>query len=349
KEEKYKHVVLLAKNAIGYKNLLTLNKIGYDNGAIFAKKIYPLIDWSLLEKYSEGLICLTACGNGIVSQLLMNKKFQEAEEAVIKLKNIFGDNLGLEIQPNNLKRNATAYNEEIDQKFINHQLINLGKKLNVKIVAACNSHYLKKEDAETHDVLLAIGSHQPVYSNYRIKYNVPDFYLKSGEEVFNFFARNYGEESAKEWCQNSVHFANMCESPDWIDPKYSNPTGKELPVFPVKDEPDYQEFTNWLASQSDEIKLLDEDKQYLRFKCEESFISMELNEKGPEYKERLEEELDVLYHCGVSSYMLIVADYVKWARKNNISVGPGRGCLTGDQLVLTENGYRRLDSIEIGD
>ena len=91
KDEKYKHLVLLAKNATGYRNLLVLNKLGYDNAAIFAKKVYPLIDWELLERHAEGLICLTACGNGLISQLLMNKKFQEAEETALRLQKIFGD------------------------------------------------------------------------------------------------------------------------------------------------------------------------------------------------------------------------------------------------------------------
>ena len=116
-------------------------------------------------------------------------------------------------------------------------------------MAACNAHYLKKEDHETHDVFLAIGSHQPVYSNFRLKYPVPDFYLKTGEEVKAFFSRNYGEETAQQLCDNSLYFANMCEVPQWIDPKFSNPSGKELPVFPVKDEKDYMDFSAWVLAQ----------------------------------------------------------------------------------------------------
>jgi DNA polymerase-3 subunit alpha len=346
-EEKFKHIVLIAKNAEGYRNILTLNKKGYDNGAIFAKKVYPIIDWKLIEKYSEGVICLTACGNGIISQLLMQKKFQEAEDTLLKLKKIFNEDLGIEVQPNNLKRNANPYSEEIDQKFINHQLINLGKKLNIKIVPACNAHYLNKEDAETHDVLLAIGSHQPVYSNFRIKYSVSDFYLKSGDEVKAFFSRNYGEEFTEQICKNSVDFANKCENPDWIDPKYSNPSGKELPIFPVKDESDYDKFLSWLDSQEDSVKQLDEDKQYLRFKSEEAFSKLGLDKQGIEYRDRLEEELDVLYHCGVSSYMLIVADYVKWARSNGVSVGPGRGSV-GGSLIAYLLDIHKADPIKYG-
>jgi DNA polymerase-3 subunit alpha len=344
-EEKFKHIVLIAKNAEGYRNILTLNKKGYDNGAIFAKKVYPIIDWKLIEKYSEGVICLTACGNGIISQLLMQKKFQEAEDALLKLKKIFNEDLGIEVQPNNLKRNANPYSEEIDQKFINHQLINLGKKLNIKIVPACNSHYLNKEDAETHDVLLAIGSHQPVYSNFRIRYSVPDFYLKSGDEVKSFFSRNYGEEFAEQICQNTIYFANKCENPEWIDPKYSNPSGKELPVFPVKDEPDYDQFLSWLGLQDDLIKQLDEDKQYLRYRCLSEMTARIPEEKKSIYMDRLNEELDVIEYHGFSSYMLIVADFLNWARKNGISTGEGRGS-AGGSLIAYLIGIHQADPIQ---
>jgi DNA polymerase III subunit alpha len=245
KDEKFRHVILLAKNAIGYRNILTLNKKGFDQSSFIGKRVYSVIDWKLLKEYSEGTICLTACGNGIISQLLMNHKMDEAENTILKLKDIFGDNLGIEVQPNNMNRGSNTYNDKIDQFFLNRQLFNMGNKHNIRVVAACNAHYLNKEDSETHDVLLAIGSHQPVYSNYRLKYNVPEFYLKSGDEVKAFFARNYGEENAQKFCDNSLYFAGLCEVPEWIDPKFSNPTGKELPIFPVKDEPDYAAFKEW--------------------------------------------------------------------------------------------------------
>jgi DNA polymerase-3 subunit alpha len=334
--DRLRHVVLLAKNATGYNNLLTLNKIGFDKNTLIGKRVYSIIDWDLLEKYSEGLICLTACGNGIINQLLMNGKFDEAEVAVLKLKNIFGDNLGLEVQPNNMKRGSNIYNGEIDQKFLNHRLIDLGKKYDVRVVAACNSHYVNKTDHETHDVLLAIGSHQPIYSNFRLKYPVPDFYLKSGDEVRNFFSRNYGEEIADTLCNNSVYFADLCEVPDWIDPKFSNPSGKELPVFPVKDEPDYPDFLMWLNNQPQNVKVLDEDKQYLRFLCAKNFakrIKDVPEEKIPEYRARIDEELDVLEYHGFCSYMLIVADYINWARANGVAVGAGRGSVGGSLVA----------------
>jgi DNA polymerase III subunit alpha len=346
--EKFRHIVLLAKNAVGYRNLLTLNKKAFDQGLFLGKRVYPIVDWKLLAQYTEGLICLTACGNGIVSQLLMNKKFEEAGQTLLRLKLLFGDNLALEVQPNNMKRNANIYNEEIDQQFLNRRLIELGKTHNIKVVPACNAHYLKKEDSQTHDVFLAIGSHQPVYSNFRLKYNVPEFYLKTGDEVKAFFARNYGDEFAEEICANSVHFANLCEKPDWIDPKFSNPSGKELPIFPVKDELDYPQFSEWILRQPEEARSLDEDKLFLRFRCENVFEERikGLNaENREQYNARLLEELDVIEFHGFSSYMLIVADFIDWARKHDIAVGDGRGSV-GGSLIGFLLGIHQADPIK---
>ena len=346
-EDKLRHIILLATNAIGYQNLLTLNKKGFDHNSFTGKRVYSIIDWKMLEAYSEGLICLTACGNGIISQLLTKGKFDEAEKSLLRLKSIFQHRLGVEVQPNNMKRGSNVFNDEIDQQFLNRRLIELGKKHDIKIVAACNTHYVRKEDHDIHDVLLSIGSHQPRYSNFRLKYPVPDFYLKSGEEVKNFFTRNYGEEFATQICENTIYFADMCEIPNWIDPKYSNPSGKELPIFPVKDELDYPQFLQWSSSQPENVQQLSEDKQYLRFACENKFprIKFSSDEEKATYLDRINEELDVLEYHGFSSYMLIVADYVNWARKNDIPVGEGRGSV-GGSLIAYLLGIHQADPIK---
>lgn len=347
-DEKFRHVVLIAKNAVGYRNLLTLNKKGFDHNSFIGKRVYSVIDWKLLEEHAEGLICLTACGNGIISQLLMNHKMDEAEQTLLRLQKIFGDNLGIEVQPNNMKRGSNVYNDEIDQNFLNRQLINLGKKNNIRVVAACNAHYLKKEDADTHDVFLAIGSHQPRYSNYRLKYPVEDFYLKTGDEVKAFFTRNYGEEISQNLCDNSLYFANLCEIPQWIDPKFSNPSGKELPIFPVKDELDYAEFLLWCKRTSPPA--LDEDKLFLRYRCFSKYSAYAkaqnfTDSQREQYARRIDEELDVLEFHGFSSYMLIVADFIEWARKNDIAVGEGRGSV-GGSLVAYLLGIHQADPIK---
>lgn len=350
--EKFRHVVLIAKNATGYRNLLTLNKKGFDQNTFVGKRVYSVLDWKLLEQYSEGLICLTACGNGIISQPLMNHKADEAEQALLRLKKIFGDNLGVEVQPNNMKRGSNIFNDEIDQFFLNRQLINLGKKHGIRVVAACNAHYLTKEESTTHDVFLAIGSHQPIFSNYRLRYPVPDFYLKTGDEVKSFFTRNYGDETAQQLCDNSIYFSDLCEKPEWIDPKFSNPSGKELPIFPVKDELDYQEFLDWKKSDHGYhlTKNLDEDKAFLRWRCHKFFdirLPYLTESNVEEYQNRLTEELDVIEYHGFSSYMLIVADFIEWARKNEIAVGEGRGSV-GGSLIGFLLGIHQADPIKYG-
>ena len=346
--EKFRHLVLLAKNATGYRNLLTINKKGFDQSSFVGKRVYSVVDWKLLEKYSEGLICLTACGNGIISQLLMNHKTDEVESTLLRLKRIFGDNLGIEVQPNNMKRGSNIFNDEIDQFFLNRQLYNLGKKHDIRVVAACNTQYLTKEEAATHDVFLAIGAHQPIFSNFRLRYPVPDFYLKTGDEVKTFFIRNYGEEIAQEFCDNSLYFSNLCEKPEWIDPKFSNPSGKELPVFPVKDESDYSAFRVWVTQQPDNVKKLDEDQLFLRYRCAVCFdlrVKNLTDEQRAQYNARIAEELDVFEFHGFSSYMLIVADFIDWARKHEIAVGEGRGSV-GGSLIAFLLGIHQADPIK---
>jgi DNA polymerase-3 subunit alpha len=337
KDEKLRQVVLLAKNAKGYRNLLLLHRAGFEHFSIILKKVVPIIDWDLLKKFSSDLICLTACGNGIVGQLINSKKFEEAEETLKKLSDIFGENLGAEVQAHNAISNPTNYRGGINQVFTNTHTIRLAKKLGIKIVPTCNTHYLYKEEAPTHDIELAIGAGQPVYSNARMKFNTTDLYLKTGDEMKAFFARNYGEEFAEE----------MCEASKWVDPKFSNPTGKELPTFPVKDQKDYARFKAWLAIQKPEIKKLEEDKTYLRYCCEEAFLKMVPKGREKEYRERLELELDTFYYTGISSYMLIVADYVNWARENGVSVGPGRGSCAGS-LIAYFIKIHTADSIKYG-
>jgi DNA polymerase-3 subunit alpha len=333
KDDRIRKIVLLAKNMEGYQNILMMNRKAFDQGLQLTKKLIPLVDWELLKKYSSGTICLTGGGDGIIANLINNKKMQEAEDQLKLLKDIFKDDLGVEIQPNNMIRQANYYNDAINQIFTNFQLIKLAQKLDVKIIPATGSFYINKEDAEVFDVMLAIGSMQPLYSNNRLKFTVPDFYVKTGDEIKAFFERNFGEEFALQICRNTIDFADRCEEPNWIDPKFTNPTGKELPDFPVKDEEDYSVFLEWKQKQSEEFQKLEEDKLYLRYKCYLSLDKKIPKEKYQEYKNRLEEELDVLYFCGVSSYMLIVADYVNYCKKNGIMVGPGRGSVGGSLVA----------------
>lgn len=351
KDEKLCNIVLIAKNAEGYKNLLLLNKYGFDNAIITGNKIIPIIDWNVLEEKNSGLLCLTGDGNGIVSHHINNKNFDIAKNNLNRLYNLFGNDLGVEIQANTWNRPGNMFFSPINQVFTNYQLIKLANELSIKIIPTTNTLYIKKEDFKIHDVLLAVGAMQPVYSNARLKYNVPDFYLKTYEEVRDFFARNYGNEFAEQICTNTLEFANKCENPDWVNPQYLNPAGKELPVFDISNTEDYQQFKNWLEKQNEQVKKLNEDSAYLRFKCFDVFdkkIKPTLSLlKIPEYTKRIENELDVLNHQGFSSYMLIVADYIEWSKKNGVAAGVGRGSIGGSYTAYLL-GIHKADPIKYG-
>lgn len=316
-----KHIILLAKNHIGYKNLLLLNKKANENHILLFKKVHPIIDWKMLEDHNDGLFCTTACSGGILGQSICNRNLEKAKQDAIRLKNIFKNNLALEIQPNSMVRQANSYVDFIDQPFVNNQLIKLGKELDIMIVPTTNAHFLTKDHQDPHDVLLANSAGQPLKSNNRLKYT-NDFYVKSREEIEKFFSRLYPND-INNWLDNTLKIASEFEFPEWIDPKFTNPSGKELPDFPVKDQDDYPAFLE-IKSNRNDWDGLEEDKAYLRYRCEKAFSKFPEHLKDV-YVKRYLEELEVIEYHNFSSYMLIVADILDYARKIGVMVGPGRG------------------------
>jgi len=221
----------------------------------------------------------------------------------------------------------------------------MSKKFDIKVIPATNAHYLNKEDHQAHDCLLAISSLQPIESQSRLKYSDTEFYVKSREEIVSFFSRLYGERQAEEWCDNTVEFSEMCENPEWIDPGYSNPSKKELPEFDIASEDLYNEFLEYKKNYVSEAQVAD-DTLYMRFLCERNLDKIKAEDKS-EYIKQLNEEIDVLDYCGVSSYMLIVMDYIRWSRNNNIRVGPGRGSV-GGSLVAYLLDIHQADPLKYG-
>lgn len=338
KSEKRKHLVLLAKNHNGYKNLLRANFMGFENQVQMMGRIFPRISWDVLEKYSEDLICMTACASGPISVLINEGDLDGAEKVLLRLYKIFKENLYLEIQPHHL------CNENIDQRKINSGLIEFGQKFGIPIVVATDTHYITREDEKYHDVLMAINSKKAVDDPDRHRYGTDDFYVRTGQEVFDFLKKHYGEEVAIEAVKNTVDIAKQCEPPSYI---FQNKN--HLPVFNPCDESDYDEFVRWRNGLKKEIP---EDKAFMRFRTlkgfEEKFGNLPKEEKDLRW-ERVKKEIKVLEGNDFSSYMLIVSDFIRWAKKNNIVVGPGRGCTSKDTLVLTEGGYKRIIDIKIGE
>jgi DNA polymerase III subunit alpha len=326
------HLVILAKNGVGYKNLLKLQKLGYDNQVINFKKSIPVVDFKMLSENSDGLICTTACGNGPVGQAIMEMDLVKARDIITKLSQVFGDDFALELQPHNLQRRASPYSGPINQQKINQHLKRFSEEMGIRAIVATDAHYAKKEDHKTHDVYLSIGSKQPVTSGNRLIYDKDDFYVKTADEVYSYFERHikfWGEDFVKSLFDNTIYFADKCELPSFIDPAVSTGDKHQLPSFPYESEPDYDKFLEWKKT-STLVDDLPEDALFFRYRSETGLeakiASGKIPEEDREYCiKQIKEEFDVFECRGFSSYMLIVADLLNWCENNGIPIGPGRG------------------------
>lgn len=342
KTEKRKHIVLLAQNALGYENLLRINYEGFKHFVLSMGRVFPRIGWEILEKYNEGIIVTSACGNGIIARCLINEEEDKAIEYAKRLAQIFDERFYIEIQPHALKDEKSGF----DQIKLNNQLITIAKKLNLPLVAAVDAHYLSRADEKIHDVLLAINSKKAVDDPNRHKYGIDEFYVKDGQEVYDFLLKHHGQEVAEEAVNNTLVINDRCENPIYMETE-----GNHLPVFDPSAENDYESFLEW-KEQSKIPEDLAEDKAYMRFKIVEGFkkkfAHMSVEERKKRWN-RVKKELKILEGNNFSSYMLVTADYIKWAKENDILVGVGRGCTTEDTYVLTECGFKNIKEIQIGD
>ncbi len=279
------HLILLAKDDTGYKNLMRIISVANLEGYYYK----PRSDMALLREYHEGLICLSACVNGFVSEPLLENQVSTAEKRALALSEIFGDgNFYLEIQ----KHLNVPQQDELNEK-----LMNLSQKLGIPLVATNDNHYVKKGDAEAQEVLLCIQTQTTLETPNRklSMIDSPDFYMKSSEEMTGLFVQ------VPEAIENSVRIAKMCNVEislgKWI-----------MPIFEV---PSDTTSGNFLTKQVYEgLK-----KRY--------------GEITEETKERAEYELTVILKKRYETYFLIVADFVNWAKSQGISVGPGRGSAAG--------------------
>ena len=191
-DKRYGHLILLAENMIGYQNLIKLVSISYVDGFYYK----PRIDIDTLRKYSEGIICLSACLAGDVSNALLNRNYEKAKEIALTYNEIFGQgNFYLELQDHHIQ----------EQKEVNASLIKLSKELNIPLVATNDIHYVDKSDAKAHDVLLCIQMGKTLNDTNRMKFETDEFYLKSRQEMEELFPY------AIEALDNTVEIANRCE------------------------------------------------------------------------------------------------------------------------------------------
>lgn len=330
------HMVLLAKSKRGYQNILRLNYLAYQNQVSgYMGKMTPRISWEHIEEFNEDVIALTACSNGLVAKALITERDEaKAVGFISRLNSIFKDNFFLEIQPHALYA-VNKDGSEVNQPKLNQELIRLSHDMKIPYVITCDAHYRDKEHAKYHDFMLAIKDKKAVDDPDRFRYGVQDMYLKTHEEITDFF----GSEIASVGMKNTLDIMNACAEPSYIQPK-----GAVLPSFDASGSEDYSEFTIWRDTLKTNVP---EDKAYLRYRCIEGFkeklSDLPLEDKE-EYWERVKTELSVLEDKNFSSYMLIVADYISWA-KGRMPVGPARGSAAGS-LVAYLTGITTIDPIK---
>lgn len=277
------HLVLLCKNNKGYQNLIKLVSLGYTEG--FYSK--PRVDVELLEKYSEGLICLSACLAGEIPRQLVNNNYEGAKKTALKYLEIFGDgNYYLEIQDHGIS----------EQKNIIPLICRLSKETGIPLVATNDVHYIEKEDAEMQNVLMCIQIKKTIYEPNSLKFPTEEFYLKSGQEMSELF-RNFPEAIV-----NTSIIADKCN----VEFEFGV---IKLPKFHIDGEDDNIAFFRKLCYDG------------LKKRYGENF--------SENIKKRMDYELDIIIGMGYVDYYLIVWDFVKYSKDNNIPVGPGRGSGAG--------------------
>jgi DNA polymerase-3 subunit alpha len=304
------HLILIAKNDVGLKNLYKLSSLAFKEGFYYK----PRIDYELLSKYSEGLIAITACLKGVPTYYASIGDVQKAEDWVKKFKDIFGEDLYLELQVNSLP----------EQEVANRNLIEIGKKLGVKLVATADAHYLLPEDRIAHQVLMAVQMKKTLNELQRSEFKCANEYLHfaSPQEMWERFKGKFdGWEKA---LLNTLEVAEKCQdSFEVLENK-----GYLLPSF---------------SENSSEAELLKE----LAIKGLRQRIEQGLAKDSKEYWDRLEYELSVVEKMGFAGYFLIVQDFVNWAKGQKIPVGPGRGSAAGSLLAFAL-GITDVDPIKHG-
>ncbi len=285
--------------------IIVQNKIGYKNLCqlmAFAQTdgyyFKPRIDYEVLQKYSEGLIVSTACLGGHIPSLLMNNNYNAAYERTEWFLEHFGpERFYTEVQPH----------PEKDQIELNKKIFELSKKYNIKTIATCDSHYLNKDDYYAHEILLAIGTKAKMSDPDRMTFGDFECHVKTTQEILDFFPDN------PEVVWNTGEIADKCE--------FEFEFGKLFfPQSPIPKEYTEEDFFKKLAREG-----LEEFKQ-------ENLFPTNLYQ---EYLNRLEWEMDTIIKMGYIGYFLVVSDFIRWAKEQNIPVGPGRGSAAGSLVAWT--------------
>jgi DNA polymerase III subunit alpha len=282
----YHHIVLLAKNNTGYRNLIKLSTLGHTEGFYYK----PRIDVDLLKEYSEGVLCLSACAGGIVSAHLVDGNYDAAKETAILYKEIFGDDFYLEIQNH-------AYAPE---KFVLEGMPRLARELGLKLIGTNDIHYIEKDHAIPHNVLLKIPDANSTNAQDIdvLRYGTDQIYFKSAAEMHAVF------EEWPEAIESTLEVAEKCNVE--LDLKTNH-----MPKFPIPADAGVQSLDEYF----EKLTLEGIRKRY--------------DILTPEIEERVRKEIEVITSMGYAGYFLIVYDFIRAAREMDVLVGPGRGSAAG--------------------
>lgn len=286
-DNKYNHLILLAKNNEGYKNLSKLVSIGFVDGYYYK----PRIDLEVLEKYHEGLICLSGCLAGSLNQALLNGNNEKAEEIALWHKKVFGEDYYIEVQNNGLQ----------EQVLANQKLIQLARKLDIPLAATNDAHYLKREDAYNHEVLLCIQTGKRMSDSDRMRFETDELYVKSPEEMSEYFS-NFPDA-----IENTVKIAEKCN----VEFEFGHTI---LPNYDVPPE-------------------FETHYDYFKKLCDDGIKNRYGDNPPKEILERAEYELSIIKKMGYVDYFLIVWDFIHYAKTHDIPVGPGRGSGAGSIIA----------------
>ncbi len=285
----YNHLILLAKNKQGYQNLSKLSTLGHTEGFYYK----PRIDLELLRKYRDGLVCTSACAGGVISTHLINGNYDKAREIAKIFKDIFDDDFYLEIQDHNMDV----------EKPVLEGMPKLSKELGIKLVATNDCHYIEKDHAYAHNILLLLSDKNG--ADYRqLRYGTDQVYFKSQEEMIKLFRKYKGAAE------------NTLEIDSKIDLKLET-EGHYYPQFPIPaDVP---------ANSAEE---------YFELLAREG-LQKRVTDITPVVQERFDFEIETIKKMGFAGYFLIVQDFINAAKRMKIPVGPGRGSVAGSLVAYT--------------
>ncbi|MBA3924341.1 MAG: DNA polymerase III subunit alpha, partial [Nostocaceae cyanobacterium] len=309
------HQVVLAKNTKGYKNLVKLTSISHLKG-VQGKGIFsrPCINKELLAQYHEGLIVTSACLGGEIPQAILSGRPDAARKVAKWYKEVFGDDFYLEIQDHGSQ----------EDRIVNVEIVKIARELGIKFIATNDSHFISCYDVEAHDALLCIQTQKLISEDKRMRYSGTE-YLKSAEEMKELFRDHLTDDVIDE------AIATTLEVADKVEPYQGIMGEPRIPNYPIPSghtADSYLEEVTWKG-------LLDRLHHKTRTEIE------------PVYKERLDYELKMMQQMGFSTYFLVVWDYIKYARDNNIPVGPGRGSAAGS-LVAYALRITNIDPVHHG-